>query len=271
MVAVADELTNAGCRHLGVFLRKIHRHLAHKDILALATATEHVLLGDIEMTAHLVENVVDGERMVVHLHCTLDDSLCQVHVDITIIYHGICQERINHSLKVAHTAACRLGDISDYILGNLQSVATALVLEDIHAQLHIGLLHLGNQSARESREQTIFHSLKIDRRTVAGKDYLLAVAEEMIEDMEEGVEGAGGCGPLLDIIHDEHIDALIEIDEVVDSFLQLGVGELHLEETGADIEHSLLGIEFLASHADGIDEVGFAASRGTVHIEGVEC
>ena len=115
------------------------------------------------------------------------------------------------------------------------------------------------------------HSLKIDRRTVAGKDYLLAVAEEMIEDMEEGVEGAGGCGPLLDIIHDEHVDALIEIDEVVDSFLQQGVGELHLEETGAHIEYSLMGIKFLAPHADGIDKVGLAASRGTIHIEGVEC
>ena len=214
------------------------------------------------MIAYLFEDVINSERMIVHLDSTLDDPLGQMHVNIAIIHHRICQKRINHSLEVAHASPGCLGNISYYILGNLQSVATTLVLEDIHAQLHIRFLHLSNKTARESSEQTVLHALKVNWRTVTGKDNLLAVAEEMIEDMEEGVEGAGGCGPLLDIIHDEHVDALIEIDEVVDSFLQQGVGELHLEETGTDIEYSLMGIEFLAPHADGIDKVGLAASRG---------
>ena len=57
----------------------------------------------------------------------------------------------------------------------------------------------------------------------------------MVEDVEEGVESACGGSPLLNIIHDEHVDALIEVDEVVDSLLQQRVGELHLEEARTHI------------------------------------
>ena len=32
--------------------------------------------------------------------------------------------------------------------------------------------------------------MQVYRRTVAGEYYLLAVAEEMVEDMEEGVDGS---------------------------------------------------------------------------------
>ena len=147
MVAIADELSDARGGHLGVFLCEIHRHLAHEHILALATATEHVLLRHVEVIAHLLENIVDGERMIVHLHRTLDNPFGKVHIHITVIHHRISQERIDDTLKVAHTATCRLGDIADDILRNLQSVATALVLENIHAQFHIRLLHLGDKSA----------------------------------------------------------------------------------------------------------------------------
>ena len=172
------------------------------------------------MIAYLFEDVIDGERMIVHLDSTLDDPLGQMHVNIAIIHHRICQKRVNHTLKVAHASPGCLGNISYYILGNLQSVATTLVLEDIHTQLHIRFLHLGNKTARESSEQTVLHALKVNWRTVAGKDNLLAVAEEMIEDMEEGVESACGSSPLLYVINDEHINTLIEIDEVVNPFLQ---------------------------------------------------
>ena len=87
MVAVANELTNARGGHLGVFLGEIHRHLAHKDIIALATATEDVLLGDIIMVAHLLKDIIHGEGMIVNLHRTLDDTLGKTHINIAVIHN----------------------------------------------------------------------------------------------------------------------------------------------------------------------------------------
>ena len=48
------------------------------------------------------------------------------------------------------------------------------------------------------------------------------------------------------------------------------VGELHLEQTGRDVEHAFLGIGLLAAHADGVDQVCLATTRGTVDEEGIE-
>ena len=57
----------------------------------------------------------------------------------------------------------------------------------------------------------------------------------MIEDMEERVECLGGVHPLLDVIDDQHVDTLVEVDEVVGCVMTHRVSELHLEQTGRDI------------------------------------
>ena len=85
----------------------------------------------------------------------------------------------------------------------------------------------------------------------------------MVEDVEERGDGLLGGGPLLHVVDDQHVDGLIEIDEVVDRVLTAGIGELHLEQTGADVEHTLFRIRLLAAHADGIDEVRLATARRT--------
>ena len=81
VVAVAYQLTNTTGRHLRVFLGKIHGDLSNLYIVALTALAEHILLIDIVMAAHLLQNIVDGERMVVDLNGTLDDTLSQPHVN----------------------------------------------------------------------------------------------------------------------------------------------------------------------------------------------
>ena len=53
---------------------------------------------------------------------------------------------------------------------------------------------------------------------------------QLVEDMEEGVLRLGQSGKLLDIIHDEHVNVLVEIDEVVGCIVSHRVGVLHLKE-----------------------------------------
>ena len=89
VVAVADKLSDTAGRHLRVLLSQIHRHLSHLYQIALAALARHLTLLDIVVTAHLLENLVDGERMVVDLHCTLNDTLGQTHIDIGVVDNGI--------------------------------------------------------------------------------------------------------------------------------------------------------------------------------------
>ena len=72
----------------------------------------------------------------------------------------------------------------------MQSVAADFIVQDVDTQLHIRFLHLGNQTTREAREQTLVHAFEVDRRTVAGQNDALTIAKEMIKDVEKGAEKA---------------------------------------------------------------------------------
>ncbi len=213
------------------------------------------------MVAHRIENIVDGQRMVVNLHGTLDDALGQPHIDIAVVDHRIGHQRVHHTLQVAHTAIGGLCDKPNHIRGNLQAITLDLALKDINAQLHIGLLQLGNQTARKAGEQAVGHSLQVYRRTVACQNNALTVLEKVIEDVEERQLSLLSSHPLLNIIDYQHIDGLIEIDEVVGGIMQHRTRILHLEQARTDIEHTLIGIQLLGTYADSIDEVGLSTSR----------
>lgn len=104
-----------------------------------------------------------------------------------------------------------------------------LIAQDIHTQLDIRLLQLADQTARETGEQTVWHILQLYRRAVARQDNTLSVAEEVVEDMEEGIQCLRLTSPLLDIIHNQHIDRLIEVDEIIARIMEHGIGILGLE------------------------------------------
>ena len=184
------------------------------------------------MRADFLQDIVDSQRVVVDLDGTLDDTLGQSHIDARVVDDGISHQRIDHSLKVAHAAVGRLSDILDHVGWNLQAVATTLGVEDINAQLHIGLLQFCNQSAGEASQQTVLHTLQVNRGTIGSQDNLLAQAEQMVKDVEERVERLRRSGPLLNVIHNQHVDALVEVDEVVRRVLAHSISELHLEKTG---------------------------------------
>ena len=45
---------------------------------------------------------------------------------------------------------------------------------------------------------------------------------------------------LLNVVHDEHVDALVEVHEVVKCVATHRVGVLHLEQVGTQVEDTLL-------------------------------
>ena len=135
-----------------------------------------------------------------------------------------------------------------------------LVLQNVHTKLHVRLLQLCYKAARETCDETLVHALELYGRTVTGEDDALAVAEQMVEDVEEGVLCALLVFPFLYVVHDKNVYGLVEIDKVVDGVAQYGVGILHLEEACADIEHSLFWVYSLCLDADGVDEVCLSAS-----------
>ena len=78
--------------------------------------------------------------------------------------------------------------------------------------------------------------------------------------MEEGIECLRRIYPLLDIIYNEYIDVLIEVDKVVSGVLTYRIGELHLKQAGAYIEHALVGIRLTALQSDGVYQVGLTTT-----------
>ena len=176
MIAVANQLTNTSSRHLCVFLCQIHRNLTHLHIVASTALAEDMLLGDVIVLANLLKDIVDGERMVVDLHGTLDNALSQIHVNIRIVDNRIGHQRVHHTFQVAYAAIDGLSNILNDIGRNLQTIATTLGIQDIDAELYRRLLQLSDETTGEACQHTLVQPLQIDRRTVAGKNNLLANA-----------------------------------------------------------------------------------------------
>ena len=92
----------------------------------------------------------------------------------------------------------------------------------------------------------------------------------MIEDVEEGIQSLGRINPFLNIINNQHVNGLIEVNEIIRGILTHRVRELYLEQTGRDIKHTLLRIHTLALHTNGIDQMGLTATGRTIDKEWVE-
>ena len=222
------------------------------------------------MPAYFLENIVDGERCVVYFYRSFDDAFGQAHVYLAVVNHGVGHQTVDDALQVANASVGSLGDKLRYIDRDAQSVASDFAVQDVDAELNVGLFQFGNDAAGEASEQALAHALQFYRGPIAGQDDALPVAEEVIEDVEKRFLRLLGVHPSLHIVDDEQVDGLITLDEVVGHVLEHGIDKLLLEEVCTDIQHSFLGVELLGLYADGIDEMGFPATRRSVDEQGVE-
>ena len=273
VVAPTDGHADARGRERGQLLRQVHRHLASLHDRSLARTRQDFLRIDLEVLARAFE-----DKLCRQLRALLpglsdgaqDDLLCQLEVDVACPHDGIGQQGVEHAFEVTHAGIDSAGDVGDHLLGNLQAVVADLAAQDVAAHFLAGAFQLSQQAPLEARQQPLLHALQGHGRTVAGQDELALVLMQMVEDMEECQLGLLQRGELLHVVDDQDVDALIEGDEVVDLVLADGIGVLHLEQVGRHIEDALAGVQLFQSRADGIDEVGLAATRRAIDKKRVE-
>ena len=189
---------------------------------------------------------------------------------MTVVHDAISQQTIDSTLQITHTAIAGLSNKGHNIIRNLQTIATNLVADNIFTQLHIWLFKLTYQATGETGNQAVWHILQLHRWTVARQDNAFSITEEMIEYMEESVQCLSLSCPILNIIHYQNINRLIEIDEIIAGIMQDSIRILSLKKTGTDIKHTLLRIYLLCLQTDSIHQMRLTTSRWTINEHRVE-
>lgn len=229
VVAATYQFAYAAGGHLGIFLCQEHRHLACHHIVAFAAAAVYLGHGNVEVVAHAVNNIVNGEGLFVNLYGTFYHTFSQAQVNLAVVNNAESHERVDHALQVANRAIGILGNIFYHVFWYLQPVAIHLFVKYIHAQLHVGALERSYQSAFKACEQTVHNALQLNGWAVGSQDNAFVVAEQVVENVEEGGLCALLVLPLLYIVNNQHVDGLVEVDKVVYLVLYLGRGVLHLK------------------------------------------
>ena len=150
MITASNELPDTRSWHLSVFLSEVHRHLTSHYMLALTATAAHSGGRDIEVVAYRLDDFINSKRTVVHLNGTLDNTLCQCHVNVAVIHDTICHQRIHHSFEVAYTAVGCLRDETHHIFRDVQSVMLYLAVEYVNAKLLVRFLQFGCKSTCET-------------------------------------------------------------------------------------------------------------------------
>lgn len=158
-----------------------------------------------------------------------------------------------------------LSDVVNDIVGDIESVGIDFILEDILAQLEVWSFDFRHESPFESREEPVFYFGDLGWHAVAGEDYLFSRLVEVVEDIKKGILSGLLTENLLDIVHDEQVDGLVEIDKIVDGRLSDRVGVLQLKEVGGDVEHTQGRILGFGCHADSVYEVCLTHSGRSVN------
>ena len=94
---------------------------------------------------------------------------------------------------------------------------------------------------------------------------------KVVEDLEEDFLGTFFLGEELHIVYDQHIEVLIEVDELVVIALFGRINELIDEFFGTHENHHFLFVGLFDEVANGMGQVGFAQSTSAEYHEGVEC
>ncbi len=169
--------------------------------------------------------------MFIDFHHVRHHFAREVEIHIAAQNHGTPHQRGYNTYNLTDTVGNVGGDKVDYIIGQVQTVLLCLAAEHIASQLHIGALQFLSHAPFESVEHTSFEALHLRRRTIAREYNLFAVLFQMIEYVEEHILGFSLTGQLLHVVHNKHVDALIEVEERVDGSHAVGSGKLTFEQT----------------------------------------
>ena len=131
-------------------------------------------------------------------------------------------------------------------------------------------VELGRQSPFETGQQSLLDVLQLDGRLVRREDQLLARQLQVVEDVEERVLRTGLSRQLLDVVDDQHVDHLVEVDEVGNLAVLVGRLELRLELVHRDVQHLQLRVALAHLVADRLHDVGLSQPRIPIYIKRIE-
>ena len=269
VVTLAEVASDLRVGHIRVFVTQEHGCLPGLHDGLLAALGLEVLEFDTIVLAHGRVDVVEGELLLLEVDGTRHHAFGELEVDVAVVHHGVGHDGVDDTFEFAYAALHVLGNVLEYFRGDAESVATHFREENVTPELRVRLLHLGHHTPFESGKHTFLDSLEEHGWTVAGNDDLAVVVLQLVEYLEEGHLCVGG-GDFLYVIDDEHVDALVEVDEVVARVVDDRVGVLRLEYIGRHEEHALLRVELAYADADGIDQMCLAHTARSVEEEGIE-
>ena len=250
-------------------LRQVHGDLARLGDVAGALRGVQPGAVDVLMLAHHVDDVVDRDLLLCELHVDLQDLFGERGGDPAPHERGVRHQRREGAFDLADVGRDVFGQEGDHLFRDRNVQFVHFRLDDLDLGLVVRRLDLGREAPFETGQQALLDVLQLDGRLVRGQDQLLARKVQMVEDVEEDVLRAGFSGQLLNIVDNQHVDHLIEVDEVVQLPLlvaQVGALELGLELVHRDVEHLQLRMAFADLVADGLHDVRFAQTRITVYI-----
>ena len=103
------------------------------------------------------------------------------------------------------------------------------------SQFKVRLFQFYHQPPFETGKYAVFHTLQHNWCAVGCKNQLLAVLVQVIEDMEKSLLCLGSTCQFLDIINNQDINALIELDEIVELVGSYRIRILYLEKVCRDV------------------------------------
>lgn len=266
VVAPSDGGADGRERGFGVLLGQVHGDLPGLGDLARALRGVEACEVEVQVVAHHLDDVVDGDLLLVELDVDLQNLLRQRRGDLAPEERGVGHKRRDGTLDLTHVGRDVVGQVGDDLVGDLGSEFAGLGADDLDLRLVVRRVELRRESPLEAGEQALLDVLQLYGRLVRGEDQLLARQLEVVEDVEEGILRAGLSRQLLDVVDNQHVDHLVEVDEVGNLAVLVCRLELCLELVHRDVEHLQLGVALAHLVADRLHDVGLAESRVPVYI-----
>ena len=188
VVFFAALLPDGGQAGIGVFLCKVHRDLACLHHLPFAGVEHHLLRRNLEIVAHGVDDVVHRDFFDRVAHEAVDDLLGHFDGDGLLVEHRLCHQRVHYAFQFTDVVAHVGGDVLHHIIGESDAIVVQLLADDGGAGRKVGRLQVCRQAPLETRQQAVFHALKVGWELVAGDDNLLVVLLQVVEYVEENRE-----------------------------------------------------------------------------------
>ena len=223
-----------------------------------------------QVAAYHLDDVFDRNLLLIELHVGFENLFGQRRGDLPSEERRVGHQRRQRAFDLAHVGRDVVGEELHDLFRDLRAHLLRLGADDLHLRVVVGLVELGGKPPLETRQQTVLDVLQFDGRLIRREDQLLARQVQVVEDVEEDVLRTRLSGQLLDVVDDEHVDHLIEVDEIGNFAAFVRRLELGLEFVHRHVEHLQLGMTLQHFVADRLCDVGLSQSRIAVYIQGVE-